>query len=280
MRWLPRKSRKRERESSKREREAEERRQRAADAALRRLARRDSEEEASAPLQAEEREREDAVKAEELRRRAADAAMRRAERLAAGGDAYEVVEVDATSEQSLADSISEFSGVEISSDDANKWLLDESDLEPAEAPGACVVVQEHRVEWVVGLRQPIVERPPSAGGHEVVARDDDDDDWNDEEMRGVERRTREIPMYRPQEAAAREVAVTPPSASRSARRRARRYNPNRHLEREDYVSARANSPSSEEAGPPINRPRKQRAIEPPLARGVGPQAAQQEGPGV
>ena len=72
--------------------------------------------------------------------------MRRAERLAAGGDAYEVVEVDATGEQSLADSVSEFSGVELSSDDANEWLLDESVLEPAEASGPCVVVQEHRVE--------------------------------------------------------------------------------------------------------------------------------------
>ena len=113
---------------------------------MRRLARRDSEEEASAALQAEEGEREDAVEAEQMRRRAADAAMRRAERLAAGGDAYEVVEVDATGEQSLADSVSEFSGVELSSDDANEWLLDESVLEPAEASGPCVVVQEHRVE--------------------------------------------------------------------------------------------------------------------------------------
>ena len=134
------------------------------------------------------------------------------------------------------------------------------------------------MEWVVGLRQPIVERPPSAGGHEVVARDEEEDDWNDEEMRGVEWRPREIPMYRPQGAAAREVAGAPPRASSSARRRARRYNPNRHLEREDYVSARANSPSSEEAGPPTDRPREQRAIEPTRARGVGPRAAQQQGP--
>ena len=72
--------------------------------------------------------------------------MRRAERLAAGGDAYEVVEVDATGEQSLADSASG-----LASDDANEWLLDESVLEHAEAPGPCVVRQEHRVEWVVDL---------------------------------------------------------------------------------------------------------------------------------
>ena len=126
-----------------------------------------------------------------MRRRAADAAMRRAERLAAGGDAYEVVEVDATGEQSLADSTSE-----LASDDANEWLLDESVLEHAEAPGPCVVMQEHRVEWVVGLRQPIVERPPSAGGHEVVARDDEDD-WNDEEMRDVEWRPGRSPCTGP-----------------------------------------------------------------------------------
>ena len=83
-----------------------------------------------------------------MRRRAADTAMRRTERLAAGRDAYEVVEVDATGEQSLADSISEFSGVELSSDDANEWLLDESVLEPAEAPGPCVVVQDGA--WSIG----------------------------------------------------------------------------------------------------------------------------------
>ena len=137
-----------------------------------------------------------------MRQRAADAAMRRAERraerLAAGGDAYEVVEVDATSEQSLADSASG-----LASDDANEWLLDESVLEHAEAPGPCVVRQEHRVEWVVGLRQPIVERPPSAGGREVVARGDDVN-WDEEEMRDVEWRPREIPMYRPQEVEGRE----------------------------------------------------------------------------
>ena len=53
--------------------------------------------------------------AEEMRQRAADAAIRRAERLAAGGDAYEVVEVDATGEQSLAGSVSA-----LASDDANE----------------------------------------------------------------------------------------------------------------------------------------------------------------
>ena len=107
--------------------------------------------------------------------------MRRAERLVAGGDAYEVVEVDTTGEQSLADSASG-----LASDDANEWLLDESVLEHAEAPGPCVVRQEHRVEWVIGLRQPIVERPPSAGEHEVVARDEEEDEnWDEEEMRDV-----------------------------------------------------------------------------------------------
>ena len=75
-------------------------------------------------------------------------------------------------------------------------------------------------------------------------------------MRDVEWRPREIPMYRPQGAAAREVVVAPPRASRSARRRARRYNPNRHLEREDYVSARESPPPPEdEAGPPCRRVR-------------------------
>ena len=83
------------------------------------------------------------------------------------------MEVDATGEQSLADSVSA-----LASDDANEWLLDKSVLEHAEAPGPCVVTQEHRVEWVIGLRQPLVERPPSAGGHEVVAKDEEGDDEN------------------------------------------------------------------------------------------------------
>ena len=42
------------------------------------------------------------------------------------------------------------------------------------------------MEWVIGLRQPIVERPPSAGEHEVVARDEEEDEnWDEEEMRDV-----------------------------------------------------------------------------------------------
>ena len=69
--------------------------------------------ERSAPRRSQRGERE--REAEEMRQRAADAAMRRAERLAAGGDVYEVVEVDATGEQSLADSASG-----LASDDANE----------------------------------------------------------------------------------------------------------------------------------------------------------------
>ena len=64
----------------------------------------------SAP-QPERRERE----AEEMRQRAADAAMRHAERLAVGAQECALVEVDATGEQSLADSTSE-----LASDDANE----------------------------------------------------------------------------------------------------------------------------------------------------------------
>ena len=89
----------------------------------------------------------------------------------------------------------------------------------------------------------------------MVARGDDEN-WDEEEIRDVEWRPREIPMYRPQEAEGREVAAAPPRASSSARRRARRYNPNRHLEHEDYVSAREFTPPLEdEAGPLCRRVR-------------------------
>ena len=112
----------------------------------------------------------------------------------------------------------------------------------------------------------------------------DDDNWDsDREGADAEFRPIDIPMFRP---AAEQVAriaadAPPPRQSRSARRGARRYNPNRHLEREDYVSARASSPSSEEAGPPMDHPlvvEEQRAIGPPPARGVEPRVAQRQGP--
>ena len=91
----------------------------------------------------------------------------------------------------------------------------------------------------------------------LVAREDIDDvKWDEEEIRDDEWRPREIPMFQPQGAAVREVAVALSRASRNARRRARRYNPNRHLEHEDYVSARQSTPPPEdEAGPPCRRVR-------------------------
>ena len=69
-------------------------RQRAADAALRSLARRDNEEGVSGPLQNAAEERERAVEAEEMHWRTANAAMLRAERLAAGEDVCAVAGVD------------------------------------------------------------------------------------------------------------------------------------------------------------------------------------------
>ena len=142
-------------------------RQRAADASLRRLARSSSEERAGAPLQAVERESEDAVEVEEIRRRAADAAMRRAERQAAGEDAYEVFDVDEADASKHGDaSADEFSGVELSSEDgADEWLHDASVLEGVDAPGPRIIsIQEHRVEVVVErLELPRVELPALSG---------------------------------------------------------------------------------------------------------------------
>ena len=51
---------------------------------------------------------------------------------------------------------------------------------------------------------------------DLVAREDiDDENWDEEEMRDVEWKPREIPMFQPQEAAVREVAVALPRASRN-----------------------------------------------------------------
>ena len=164
---------------------------------------------------------------------------------------------------------------------SDEWLHDASVLEGVEVPGPGIIaIREHRVDWVVGLYEPRLERPPSAGEQNLMAEGDENENWDsDAGEREMEFRPIEIPMFQPTGAPAHEAANAPlPCLSRSARRRARRYNPNRHFEREDYVSARAYSPSSEEAGPPINRPQGQRAIEPPLARGAEPRAAQRQGP--
>ena len=198
---------------------AEEMRQRAVDAAMRRAERRNDEEEADVLLHAAAaRERERA--AEEMRQPTADAAMCRAERRAAGVQDDAVMQVDSEPEGSE----SAFSGVELSDGGAVEWIEGERAPESDEGPGPFVVVQEHRVEWVVGLRQPRVELHP-----------DDDENWDsDGEATGAESRPVEIPMFRPApERIARVAADAPPRQSRSARHRACRYNPNRHLERED-----------------------------------------------
>ena len=84
----------------------------------------------------------------------------------------------------------------------------------------------------------------------------DGENWDHEEVRDEQWRMREIPWYQAQGATVREVAGAPPQASRSMRRCARRYNPNRHLERNDYVSAkRSPSPHGSEAGPLCQRAR-------------------------
>ena len=228
-----------------REREVEEMRRRAVEAAARRSEGRVRAEEASALIRAaavRDRERE----AEEMRQRAAGAAMRRAERLAAGENVCAALEAAGDEPRSP----SEFSGVELSDDGSNDdWMVDESALGPVEAPGPLVVVEERRVEWVIGVHQPRVETPPRADEQVVVAVEDEN--WDDQDVRDVEWRPREIPMFRPRGGEAREEAVAPPRLSRSARRRARRYNPRRHLEHGDYVPAgRSPSPVSE-TGPPI-----------------------------
>ena len=81
-----------------------------------------------------------------------------------------------------------------------------------------------------------------------MAGGDEDENWDsDAGEREMEFRPIEVPMFRPMGAPAQGAAnAPPPRLSRSARRRARRYNPNRHFEHEDYVSARAHSPPSEE----------------------------------
>ena len=134
--------------------------------------------------------------------------------------------------------------MEPSDEDANEWLCDEAALESMEVPEPSILLQERRVELVVGLHQlsyqPRAEGPPCMAERDLVAREDiDDENWDEEEMRDVQWRPREIPMFQPQGAAVREIAV------------ALLYNPNRHLEHEDYVSARQSTPPPEdEAGPP------------------------------
>ena len=50
--------------------------------------------------------------------------------------------------------MTDFSGEEPSDEDANEWLCDEAVLESMEVPEPSILLQERRVEWVVGLHQP------------------------------------------------------------------------------------------------------------------------------
>ena len=86
----------------------------------------------------------------------------------------------------------------------------------------------------------------------LSARDDDDNSDSDADERGVEIRPAEIPMFRsaPERIIQWTVDAPHPHRSRGARRRARRRNPNRQLQLDDYVPSWASDASEDEPGPP------------------------------